>query len=138
MEGWFGGKGARAGKRKMYIEVDDDSNNESGPLLLVDKGKAGIYVDMWMSHLQAKVRQRMTGVREHQHQHPLASKQPCLSGQPDVAEDGSPAVNQSDRPKFLSGLSQDSSYKELVDALMALPDFVCMFYFLFTLWPLVT
>jgi hypothetical protein len=52
------------------------------------------------------------------------SKRPRLSGQPDVAEDRSPAANQSDRPKFLSGLSPDSSYKELVDALMALPVFV--------------
>ena len=32
-----------AGKRKAYIEVDDNSNDKSRPLLLVDKGKAGTY-----------------------------------------------------------------------------------------------
>ena len=32
-----------AGKRKAYIEVDDNSNDKSRLLLLVDKGKAGTY-----------------------------------------------------------------------------------------------
>ena len=57
------------------------------------------------------------------------SKRPCLSGQPDIPEEGSLVANEMNRAKFLSSLSLDSSYKSLVDALMVLPVFVLFSFF---------
>jgi hypothetical protein len=57
------------------------------------------------------------------------SKRPRHSGHTAVPDKQSPAANSSDRPKFLSSLSPDPSYKALVDGILALPVFVSTFFF---------
>ncbi|KAN0078148.1 hypothetical protein V8E55_010205 [Tylopilus felleus] len=93
-----------------YVEVDDDSDDEAG-LLLADKGKGKALDD------------KGEGTSTSAFLPKPPSKRPRLSGQPDIPEEGSPAANETNRPKFLSSLSLDSSYKSLVDALMVLPVF---------------
>lgn len=120
-------------KRKPYVEVDDDTDHEPQPELLMDKGKArfdsgGIGDDLSLFAGKGKaVDDQGEGTSSSASLPKPLSKRPRLSGQPDVPEEGSPAANESDRPKFLSSLSLDPSYKALIDAFMALPIFVCLF-----------
>ena len=60
---------------------------------------------------------------------PPPSKRPRLSRQLAVAEEQSPAANNSNRSKFLYSLSSDALYKTLLSRVSALPVFVSLFSF---------
>ncbi|KAF8547885.1 hypothetical protein OG21DRAFT_1567584 [Imleria badia] len=94
-------------RRAAYTKIDDNSEGEAE--LIKANGKGNTEDDKGEGTSESLPK-------------PL-SKQPRLSGQPDVPEEGSPAASEKNRPKFLAGLSQDASYKALVDTLMALPIF---------------
>lgn len=59
---------------------------------------------------------------------PLPSKRPRLFRGPVVPEEQSPGANNGDKQKFLVSLSSDTSYKVLLDAVLALPAFVSYFF----------
>lgn len=138
LDGWKFGleEEPRVGKRKAYVEVDDD-DDELGPEPSADKGKAGTYnICMGDDRSLFTGKGNATGDQGEGTSASLLkppSKRPRLSGQLDVPEEGSPAANETDRPNFLSGLSWDSAYQALINVLMALPIFVCIFRLLFLL-----
>ena len=56
------------------------------------------------------------------------SKRPRPSREPAIPKEQSPASNNSNRPKFLSSLSLEPSYKTLLDGVLALPVLVSPFF----------
>jgi hypothetical protein len=90
-------------KRKAYMDVDSD-NQGCNDELDVGKGKD----------------RAEEGGSEASSRQP-SSKRTRLSEQTIVPEEESPAANSGNRTEFLYSLSSDSSYKLLVDIVLALP-----------------
>lgn len=102
------------GKRIAYVEVgSDDQPSEDELDGRAGKGKDGADKDQGMSGSPVG---------------PPPPKRPRFSRQPAVPEDQSPAANEGERLKFLYSLSIDPSYNALLNGILALPDFVRLFF----------